>query len=141
MRNNFLLRLEHCYSIYNVGFQSVCSLIFYYNLFCQQYLKKCSLVIRALESNVSKVFVNAGVFISCETLIFVPPPFFRIIFFSQIYNLKTDIFTGFLKPTHISKKFDAGERGLSPPCIENFCILAVSWSLLVPYRGQLQDPP
>jgi len=64
--------------------------------FCQQYLKKCSLVIRALESDVSKVFVNAGVFISCETLIFDPPPF-QIIFFSQIYNLKTGIFYRFFK--------------------------------------------
>ena len=46
----------------------------------------------------------SGVYISFETHIFAPPPFFRIIFFPLTHGLKTGVFDRFLMPAQTSKK-------------------------------------
>ena len=48
---------------------------------------------------------TAGVYISFETHIFAPPPFFRIIFFPPTHGLKTGVFDRFLMPALTSKNF------------------------------------
>ena len=63
-----------------------------------------------------------GVYISFETHIFAPPPFFRIIFFPLTHGLKTGVFDRFLMPAQTSKKFAAagGCRGAEPPLQRKF---------------------
>ena len=53
---------------------------------------------KGLESTI------AGVYISFETHIFAPPPFFRMIFFPLTHGLKTGVFDRFLMPAQTSKK-------------------------------------